>query len=136
MYHSWRYASEMKFVKACADFLLTFLIIDGLWINLVALDLYQANIGALMTKAPRVGPAVLFYIGYAAAVIHLVVKPANTLTASLKNGAVLGAVAYGTFAVSNYALLAAWTFPMMLIDTLFGLVITAVASGIAHKVYH
>ncbi len=123
----------MNFVKALMVFLVTFLVIDAVWINLIALDLYHRDVGSLMTQTPRMGPAMLFYIGYAAAAIHLVVRPASQIKQAGLNGAVLGAVAYGTFAVSNFALLESWTSTLLTIDLMFGTTVTAICCCVAFK---
>ena len=125
----------MNHVKAISAYLVTFLVVDSIWINLFAMNVYQREVGALMAESPRLIPALIFYVGYAAAALVLVIKPAKTVISTIINGAVLGAVAYGTFAVSNYALLQSWTVKLMLIDTIFGTIVTALCCAVAFKFY-
>ena len=115
----------MSFFKAFMAFLLTFLVIDAAWIALFALKIYQTEIGHLIAETPRLGVAVMFYAAYSAIAVHLVVVPSKSLKQASINGALLGFVAYGTYAVTNYAMIGGWTTKLAFIDLIWGAVVTA-----------
>ena len=110
----------------------TFLVLDFAMIGLVLRPLFQEQVGHLMTTEFRPWPAAAFYLGYPAAVIWLVVRPAvraGSLRDAVLNGAVLGAAAYGTFEFTNMALLADWQPVLVYSDVVWGAVLTAATSG-------
>ena len=60
-------------------------------------------------------------------------KEANAVTA-ISNGAVLGATAYGTFAITNLAVLQQWSIMLTIVDTLWGGFVTAVIALLGYQV--
>lgn len=118
-------------LKAYLATLIAFLVIDGLWIGLVARKIYADTLGDWMRSSPGLAAAGLFYALYAAGIVYLAVQPAiktNSAVLALLNGAVLGALAYGAFTVTNYAILERWTLKLVVTDLLWGTAITAVAA--------
>jgi uncharacterized membrane protein len=89
----------------------------------------------------RVAPAALFYLLYLGGMIWFAVRPALAVadpTAVLAgvplavlNGALLGAIAYATYDLTNQATLRQWSTQVTLIDIAWGASATALASGIA-----
>jgi len=122
----------MNIFKAFLGFIASFLVIDGVWINLVAIPLYQNEISQLLAAQPRMGVAALFYLGYAAAAVHLTVRPATSGMQAAINGIVFGAATYGTYAVTNYAMLTDWTATLSIVDTVWGAILTATCSASAY----
>ena len=51
------------------------------------------------------------------------------LPAVLMRGAVLGALAYGTYAFTNHAMLEGWTAALVAADVAWGIVLTAAAAA-------
>lgn len=120
------------FLKAFIATLVAFLVVDVVWIGLVARKIYAAELGSLMRETPGVVAAGLFYVVYAAGIVHLAVQPsaaAGTIKIALVNGAVLGALAYGTFTVTNYAILKDWSVTLVISDVLWGIAITALSAA-------
>lgn len=103
-----------------------FLIVDAIMLTLVMKPLFARHIGALMADPIRLGPAALFYAAYVAGVLYLVSWPAlKTGSSLLIPAAVLGAMAYGTYEFTNYAILRDWHWTMVATDTTWGAVLTA-----------
>ena len=124
-------------VKAYVAILVGFLAIDAVWIGLVARQLYADDLGDLMRSQPGAAAAGAFYLLYAAGIVFFAVQPALKAASAgtaLFNGAFLGLLCYGTFTVTNYAVLTVWT-PMLLVtDILWGMFITAVCAAIGYAV--
>ncbi|OKL52395.1 DUF2177 family protein [Buchananella hordeovulneris] len=78
---------------------LAFCILDGLWIGFVAQEIYSHFLPHLLANSPALAPAAVFYLGYLVGVVHLAVRPGQLRRTSqrLRDGALLGAVAYGTW---------------------------------------
>lgn len=106
-----------------------FLILDAVMLATVMKPLFDSHIGALMTPDVRVAPAALFYLGYVAGVIFLVSwQGYRDDHPVLLRAFVLGALAYGTFEFTNYAILKDWHPNMVMADVTWGAVLTAVSA--------
>ncbi len=122
----------MTFAKAFAGTLVAFLAIDILWILRVARPMYEAQVGPLLRSNPQLGAAAVFYLTYVAGIVYLAVLPAlasGGARTALVKGAVLGALAYGTYAFTNYAMLKGWTPGLAAADVAWGIVLTAVTAA-------
>ena len=103
-----------------------FLILDGIMLTLVMKPLFTRHIGTLMAEPLRMAPAALFYAGYIAGLLYLVSVPAlKTGVPVLIPAAVIGAMAYGTYEFTSYAILRDWNLSMVATDFLWGTALTA-----------
>ncbi|WP_198969759.1 DUF2177 family protein [Xylophilus sp. ASV27] len=114
--------------------LLTLLVLDGLWLGLVARDLYQREMGSLLRESPDMVPAAAFYLLYPAGLTYLVLsgRPAGWGTAVLR-AAVVGFVAYGTYDATNLSVLEGFPAGLAVIDVLWGVFLTAVAGAALYR---
>lgn len=122
----------MTFLKAFAATIVTFLVIDAIWIALVVRSYYESQVGSLLRETPNFVAALVFYLAYAFAVVVLAVRPAlesKRLVDALSLGALLGAIAYGTFTITNYAVLKDWTMGLVVSDIAWGTFLTAVVAA-------
>jgi uncharacterized membrane protein len=122
----------MTFAKAFAGTLVGFLAIDLIWIARVAGPMYEQQVGDLLRAHPHLGAALAFYLVYVAGIVYLAVLPAlasPSVRTALARGAVLGGVAYGTYAFTNLAMLEGWTLALTAADTAWGMVVTAAAAA-------
>ena len=51
---------------------------------------------------------------------------------AILNGALLGALAYGTFTLTNYAIFTNWSFVLVLSDIAWGAFLTAISAAIGY----
>jgi uncharacterized membrane protein len=121
-----------QIVLACGGILLALVVLDGVWLGLLMGGVYASFIGAIMLDQPRLVPAALFYVLYTAALYVFAVAPAlrtgNQRSAGWL-GAFLGLVAYGTYDLSNYATLTAWTWQLTVIDMAWGSALSYAAAS-------
>lgn len=117
-----------------------FLIIDAVWLGKLARDFYFTRLDGLLREKMLIAPALIFYLGYAAAVVALAVRPGAedqgaATTAALS--ALLGLTAYGTYNATNYSTLRGWPAVVSIADTAWGACLTCIAglAGHAMKVY-
>lgn len=110
---------------------LVFLILDALMLTRVIKPAFFAHIGPLLAEPIRMGPAVVFYLFYIGGLLYFASLPAlradNPLQALLV-GALLGAMAYGTYEFTNYATLKDWHWQMVALDLTWGTVLTGVSA--------
>lgn len=116
---------------------ITFLVIDALWLGLVAPKMYKSEIGHLMADKVNFVPAIIFYLIYTIAILVFVVNPAvdkNDLMYAVIFGAFLGFAMYATFDLTNQAALRDWPLKVTIIDLLWGTFVTGATATIATKI--
>lgn len=110
---------------------LTFLILDAIMLTLVMKPLFTTHIGPLMLESFRAVPAAVFYLAYVAGLLYLVSVPAlKTGSAVLLPAAIIGAMAYGTYEFTSYAIMKDWHWQMVATDVIWGTVLTAVSAWV------
>ncbi|WP_130887197.1 DUF2177 family protein [Pseudomonas sp. Sample_21] len=114
--------------------LLTFLLLDGIWLGLLMAPTYRELLGSLMLEKPLLLPAAVFYCLYVIGCVVFVVLPALSWQRAAKLGALLGLVAYGTYDLTNWATLRDWSVQVSLMDWAWGTVATAVACTVGFLV--
>jgi uncharacterized membrane protein len=114
--------------------LLTFLLLDGIWLGLLMAPTYRELLGSLMLEKPLLFPAAVFYGLYVIGCVVFVVLPALSWQRAAKLGALLGLVAYGTYDLTNWATLRDWSVQVSLLDWAWGTVATAVACTVGYLV--
>lgn len=107
-----------------------FLILDALMLTFVLQPLFVRHIGEQMISPIRIGPAVAFYLIYIAGLLWLVSIPALRSGGQVwVQAAVLGLVAYATFELTSYTVMRDWHWHMVVVDTTWGAVLTALSAG-------
>jgi len=123
-----------KALIAYVSTLLTFLLLDGIWLGLLMAPTYRELLGSLMLEKPLLFPAAVFYGLYVIGCVVFVVLPALRWQRAAKLGALLGLVAYGTYDLTNWATLRGWSAQVSLLDWAWGTVATAVACTVVYLV--
>lgn len=115
-----------------------FAAVDAVWLKLMY-PFYRSNIGELLADKPHLGYAVAFYAMYVAGILFFALRPAldggNWLTA-LGYGAALGAFAYATYHLTNAATLKVWPLQLVVVDMLWGAVLTGLSTLAGWLVFH
>jgi uncharacterized membrane protein len=124
--------SMKKALIAYVATLLTFLLLDGIWLGLLMAPTYRELLGSLMLEKPLLLPAAVFYCLYVIGCVVFVVLPALSWQRAAKLGALLGLVAYGTYDLTNWATLRDWSVQVSLMDWAWGTVATAVACTVGY----
>ena len=112
---------------------IVFLALDVVMLKKVMYPLFSANIGPMMLEDLRMGPAAVFYLFYVVGVVWFVSIPAlnvGSLAQAFFAGAVLGALAYGTYEFTNFATLKGWTAQMVMVDVIWGAVLTGTSAAV------
>jgi len=104
-----------------------FLAIDALMLSFVMKPLFSRHLGDIMRDSPMLAPAGLFYLAYVAGLVFLVSIPAlqdaDPARAAL-HGAIIGAMAYGTYEFTSMSIMKDWSWAMVVTDTTWGAVLT------------
>ena len=114
----------------------TFAVLDAAWISQVALPLYKSEVPHLMADKVDPVPAAIFYPAFTAALTHFAVRPDEDrpLGKRLRDGALFGLAAYGTWSLTGKAVLKDFTWPTTLADMGWGAAAGAAMAAAAHGV--
>ncbi len=117
-----------KYLAAYAGAAVVFVALDAGWLTFMGPRMYRPVQDVLLRGGVRVVPAVIFYLLFIAGLVFLAIRPAmasgRARDAAL-NGAVFGLVAYGTYALTNHAIMKVWTPAMTLSDMAWGALASA-----------
>tara|TARA_B100000674_G_C37644674_1_gene825017 strand:+ start:91 stop:504 length:414 start_codon:yes stop_codon:yes gene_type:complete len=120
-----------------------FLIIDVIWLSYATKSFYRPLIGNLLTDKPVLWAAALFYFLYMFGMSVIVIQPCiepSGIFKSLYTGFIFGLVAYGTYNLTNMAVLKDWSPTVVFVDMFWGGSLTAVSATmgiyIAKKIVH
>ena len=122
---------------------LIFLVIDIIWLSFATKSFYRPLIGNLLTDKPVMWAAALFYLIYVLGIALVVIQPCMNSDSILKTvytGFNFGLVAYGTYNLTNMAVLKGWSPTVTFVDMFWGGSLTAISAStglyIAKKIVH
>ena len=125
----------LKYLPAYLTTLIIMLVVDIIWLSVLAKPIYQQGIGHLMASQANLYYASLFYLIYVFGLVKLAVAP-YTLIKGIKNsfitGAGVGFFVYASYDLTNLALLKDWPLSLSLLDITWGTFISG-ASAAAGK---
>ena len=123
----------MTWIVAVIAVALVFGALDAVWLSWAGPNFYRPKLGDLLADSFRIAPALVFYAAYVAAVVWFAVRPglANGIASAALNGALLGAICYATYDLTNQATLRNWSTTVTIADIIWGAFATAVAASAA-----
>jgi uncharacterized membrane protein len=117
-----------SFLLAYTAAVAAFLVLDGLWLGVIAKSFYSNHLEDLLRRNFLILPAVLFYLIYNAGLVFLAVRPGQldvSLGSVALHGAIVGFLAYGTYDMTNLATLKDWPAIVSVVDIIWGSVLSA-----------
>lgn len=114
-----------------------FTALDIVWLMLMGSALYRPVLGDMLAPAVRLGPALAFYLMYPIGLVILAIAPAlrsGSLAEAILLGAVVGAVTYATYDLTNYATLRNWSLQLTVVDILYGSIVAGGVSGLTYLI--
>lgn len=115
--------------------LITFLMIDGIWLVMVAKNFYAKYLGYLMAKSPNFMAAGVFYLIYILGMVILVLQPALTkgsIWQAALTGALFGLCGYATYDLTNLATIKDWPLAVTVVDLVWGTFVSGAVAGISY----
>ena len=123
-----------------------FLIIDVIWLSFATKSFYRPLLGDLIigpADKPVLWAAALFYILYVFGMALVVIQPciaSDSILKTVYTGFIFGLVAYGTYNLTNMAVVKGWSPTVTFVDMFWGGSLTALSATtglfIAKKIVH
>ena len=127
-----------RYLAAYTSTLLVMVLVDLVWLGILARPLYQRGIGHLMAEQASLPFAGLFYLMYTFGIVYLAIAP-NASVPGVKAvffaGAAIGLFAYATYDLTNLAVLRGWPVWLAVVDMAWGTLITAVSAAAGKFAY-
>jgi uncharacterized membrane protein len=108
------------------------LLMDIIWLSVMSKNRYRPYLGDMIAEKFRLVPAVIFYLIYVLGLVYFVSLPAArqmSLSDSIINGGLFGAIAYSTYDLTNFATLRKWSLMVTLVDIGWGIALSSIASS-------
>jgi uncharacterized membrane protein len=115
-----------------------FLIIDLLWLGVVARTFYAEQLGSLMAPQVNWVAAIAFYLIFVLGLVVFVIDPAvvaGSWADALWRGALYGLVTYATYDLTNLATTRDWPRLMVAVDMVWGTVLAASVAVVTYWVW-
>lgn len=123
----------MTWVIAYVSAAVVFGILDAMWLSWAGPNFYRPALGDILTDKFRMGAAIPFYLFYVGGTVWFAVRPGleGGLGAAALNGALLGALCYATFDLTNQVIMKTWPTYVTVTDILWGAFATCIAATAA-----
>lgn len=111
--------------------LVAFLAVDLLWLGVFARRYYLKHLGRFFAEKVKWPAAILFYLFFLAGIMIFAVRPSverNSVSAALEWGLLYGLFTYATYELTNLATLKDWPTPIVVVDILWGMALSAAIS--------
>ena len=124
----------MNIKSIIISFLLTFIVflmIDMLWLGIIAKNLYQKYLGSFLTDKVNWTAAFIFYFIYVVGISIFAIYPAvnkGSAFNAILMGTLFGIFTYATYDLTNLATLKGWPLSIVFIDIFWGAVLSAIVS--------
>lgn len=112
-----------------------FTVLDLLWLGLFAADFYNGHLGPLKADPVVVPAAAIFYVFYLVFVYVVAVRGADDRRSALGRGAGMGLFAYGTYELTNWAVIQGWPAALVPVDIIWGVLLTGGTAYLGRAVH-
>ena len=114
-----------------------FLVLDMLWLTVIAKKLYKKHLGFIMSDKPKFIAAFVFYAIFVVGILVFVVNPAiqkQNFWYAIGYGALFGFITYSTYDLTNLATLNDWPVKITIIDLVWGTSVSTLTSAISYLI--
>ena len=115
----------------------SFAVLDAIYLTLAGQKVYRPTLDYALADKPALPAAIIFYLVYILGVMLLAILPNKDagLGKTALTGAVLGAMCYATYDLTNQATLKVWATRITLIDICWGTFLTCVGASAGYLVW-
>ena len=124
------------YLKIYGVALSVFLVVDLIWIGIIARNFYQEQLGFILASSPNWTAAIIFYLMFVAGLLFFAVSPGlkeTGLKDSLFRAALFGILTYGTYDLTNLALIEGWPVLVTVVDIIWGMILSIIVCMVSLK---
>lgn len=128
----------MKLLYTLSAALVTMCSLDMIWLGYIARPYYEKLLNPIINVKFNLWAGIAFYLFYIVGIYIFVLMPgieAKSLQKTVLLAALFGFICYMTYDLTNMATIKDWPVTVVIIDILWGVVVTAITSVVAYKVY-
>lgn len=109
----------------------TMVVIDMVWLRLIAVQWYAQGMGPLLTSSPNLWAAAAFYLMFPAGLLIFAVFPSAgaPLVKAVTMGALFGFFAYATYDLTALAVIKGWPVGLTFLDMAWGTIVSGMSAG-------
>lgn len=116
---------------------LVFFAIDLVWLGVVAKGIYARYLSGFLAPNVNWTAAIIFYLFFIAGIFFFAILPAvekDSWRIAIVHGGLFGFFTYATYDLTNLATLRDWPLPIVFIDIVWGVVLTALVSTAGYHI--
>ena len=121
----------LKYLGVYVAVFVTMVVIDMVWLRLIAVQWYAEGMGPLLTNSPNLWAATAFYLLFPAGLLIFAVFPSagEPLVRAVTMGALFGFFAYATYDLTALAVIKGWPVGLTFLDMAWGTIVSGVSAG-------
>tara|TARA_B100000767_G_C19759401_1_gene534467 strand:- start:631 stop:1029 length:399 start_codon:yes stop_codon:yes gene_type:complete len=124
----------MIYIKLFLTSFITFLLLDALWIGLIARSFYSKQLSLYLTDNVIWLSALIFYVIFNIGLLIFVILPSiekNSYSTLFIYSLLYGLVTFATYDLTNLATIKDWPLIVSIVDMLYGMFVALAASSVA-----
>lgn len=125
----------MEIIRNYIITLIIFLVIDFIWLGLVARNIYREELGFLLKENFNMLAAFTFYFIFTAGLLFFVINHALAISSwqfALFVGMFFGFITYATYDLTNLSTIKDWPLKITIIDLIWGTFLGGMSSYISY----
>lgn len=121
----------LRFTLVYLAVFVTMVVIDMVWLRVIAVQWYADGMGPLLTDSPNLFAAAAFYLLFPVGLVIFAVMPGETssLLKVATMGALFGFFAYATYDLTALAVIKNWPVGLTLLDMAWGTLVSGVSAA-------
>ena len=121
----------LKYFGVYAAVFASMVVIDMIWLRLIAVQWYADGMGPLLSNSPNLWAAAAFYLLFPVGLLIFAVFPSEDMSVikAVVMGALFGFFAYATYDLTALAVIKDWPVGLTFLDMAWGTLVSGVSAG-------
>ena len=121
----------LKYFGVYAAVFVSMVVIDMIWLRLIAVQWYADSMGSLLSNSPNLWAAAAFYLLFPVGLLIFAVFPSEdaSVIKAVVMGALFGFFAYATYDLTALAVIKGWPVGLTFLDMAWGTLVSGVSAG-------